>query len=130
MNGREEDPVAAVRRLTDGLVADLVIESSGALEAPQQCIGMVKRGGRILFVAFYKGPVTFDLSAAVREDVTLYTSRGEGACSVKRALALMKQGTLRGRDLVTHHFPLEQIAEGFRVVRDREGDPMKVVFVP
>ena len=90
----------------------------------------MKRGGRLLFLAFYKGPVTFDLSKAVSEDVTLYTSRGEGARAVKRALALMKQGTLRGRDLVTHHFPLEQIAEGFRVVRDREGDPMKVVFVP
>ena len=130
VNAREEDAVAQVRRLTDGLGSDLVIESSGAMETPQQCVEMVKRGGRILFLAYYKAPVTFDLSRAVREDVTLYTSRGEGARSVKRALALMKQGTMRGHELVTHHFPLEQIAEGFRVVREREGDPMKVVFVP
>jgi L-iditol 2-dehydrogenase len=130
VNARSEDPVAAVKRLTGGQGADLVIESSGAANTPQQCVEMVKRGGRILFLAYYKGPVTFDLSLAVSEDVTLYTSRGEGARSVKRALALMKQGSLRGRDLVTHHFPLEQIAEGFRVVRERVGDPMKVVFVP
>jgi L-iditol 2-dehydrogenase len=130
VNAREEDPVAAVRRLTAGLGADLVIESSGASETPQQCVEMVKRGGRILFLAYYKGPVTFDLSRAVREDVTLFTSRGEGARAVRRSLALMRQGTVRGHELVTHHLPLEQIAEGFRMLREREGDPMKVVFVP
>lgn len=130
VNAREADPVAAVRQLTGGLGADLVIESAGAMEAPQQCVEMVKRGGRILFLAFYKGPVTLDLSRAVREDVTLFTSRGEGARAVGRALALMKRGAIRGHALVTHRFPLEQIAEGFRVLREREGDPLKVVFIP
>jgi L-iditol 2-dehydrogenase len=130
INVNEQDAVAEVKRLTEGLGVDLVIESSGAMSAPQQCVELVKRGGRVLFLAFYKEPVTFDLSRAIREDVTLFTSRGEGARSVKRALALMKQGTLRGRDLVTHYFPLEQIAEGFRVLSEREGDPMKIVFVP
>jgi len=83
-----------------------------------------------MFLAFYPQPVTFDLSSAIRDDVTLFTSRGEGGGAVKRALSLAAQGKLRGRDLVTHRFPLEQIQEGFRVLRAREGDPIKVVFVP
>ena len=91
---------------------------------------MVRRAGRLLFLAFYKERVTFDLSSAIQNDVTLYTSRGEGGGNVKRALSLAAQGKIRGRDLVTHHFPLEQINEGFRVIREREGDPIKVVFVP
>jgi L-iditol 2-dehydrogenase len=124
------EPVAAIRRITDGLGADVVIEASGALGAPQQAVEMVKRGGKILFLAFYPSPVTFDLSSAIRDDVTLYTTRGEGASAVRRALSLAAQGRIRGRDLVTHHFPLEAIQEGFRVVREREGDPIKVVFVP
>jgi L-iditol 2-dehydrogenase len=130
VNVQTQDATAEVRRLTDGLGVDLVIESSGAMSAPQQCVELVKRGGRILFLAFYKDPVTFDLSRAIREDVTLFTSRGEGSRAVKRALALMKQGSLRGHELVTHHFPLEEIGEGFRKLAAREGDPMKVVFVP
>ncbi len=36
VSSRDEDPVAAVRRLTGGLGADLVIEASGALDTPQQ----------------------------------------------------------------------------------------------
>lgn len=130
VDAREEDPVAAVRRLVGRHGADFVIESSGALSAPQQCVEMVRRGGRLLFLAFYPGSVTFDLSLAVQNDVTLYTSRGEGGGNVKRALSLAAQGRIQGRDLVTHHFPLSEINEGFRVVRERDGDPIKVVFVP
>ena len=107
-----------------------MIEASGAMPAPQQAVEMVKRGGKILFLGFYPGPVTLDLSSAIRDDVTLYTTRGEGANAVKRALSLAAQGKIRGRELVTHPFPLEAIQEGFRVVRERDGDPIKVVFVP
>jgi L-iditol 2-dehydrogenase len=130
VNAREEDPVAAVHRLVGCAGADLVIEASGALEAPQQTVKMVKRGGKVLFLAFYKEAVTFDLSSAIRDDVTLFTTRGEGAGAVKRALSLAAQGKIRGRDLVTHRLPLEHIQEGFRIVRERDGDPIKVVFIP
>ncbi len=130
VSSRDEDPVAAVRRLTDGLGADLVIEASGALDTPQQCVEMVKLGGKILFLAFYKEPVTFDLSRAIRSDVTLYTTRGEGGGNVGRALSLAAQGKIRGAELVTHRFQLDDIMEGFRVVRERDGDPIKAVFIP
>lgn len=130
VNSREEDPVAAVRRLTGGLGADLVMEASGAPDTPQQCVEMVKLGGKISFLAFYADKVTFDLSRAIRSDVTLYTTRGEGGANVGRALSLAAQGKLTGKELVTHHFKLDDIMEGFRVVREREGDPIKAVFVP
>jgi L-iditol 2-dehydrogenase len=130
VDAHQQDPVDAVRHATDGLGADLVIEASGSASAPQQCVEMVKRGGRILFLAFYSTPVTFDLSSAIRNDVTLFTTRGEGGGVVKRALSLTAQGKIRGRDLVTHHVPLDDIQEGFRILREREGDPIKLVFVP
>ena len=31
---------------------------------------------------------------------------------------------------MTHRFPLDDIMEAFRVVRERDGDPVKVVIVP
>jgi L-iditol 2-dehydrogenase len=127
VNAREADVVATVHELT-GRGADLVIETSGSTSTPQQCVDVVRRGGKILFVAFYPGPVTFDLSAVVRNDVTMYTTRGEGGNNVKRAVALAEMGRLRGEELVTHQFPLEEIQEALRVMREREGDPLKVVI--
>ena len=130
INAREADPVREVLGLTGGAGADMTIECSGALGAPQQCAEITKRGGKIVVVAFYPGQVTFDLGAVVRKDISIHTSRGEGGNNVKRAVALAAQGKLRGAELVTHRFPLEDITTAFRVVRDRDGDPVKVVIVP
>lgn len=129
INVTDADPVATVLELTGG-GADLVIETSGASVAPQQCVEVVKRGGKIIFVAFYPGPVTFDLSAVVRSDVTMYTTRGEGANNVQRAVALAEIGKMTGEPLITHRFPLEEIGEALRVITERDGDPIKVVLEP
>jgi L-iditol 2-dehydrogenase len=130
INVREQDAVTAIKALTNGQGVDLAIECSGAANAPQQCVEATKRGGKILFVAFYTEPVTLDLNAVVRNDVNMYTSRGEGGNNVKRALALAATGKLQGKALVTHRFPLADISAGLQVLRDRIGDPLKVVFVP
>jgi L-iditol 2-dehydrogenase len=130
INARHADPVRAVLDLTAGAGADMAIECSGGLETPQQCAEITKRGGKIVVLAFYPDRVTFDLGGIVRKDISIHTSRGEGGNNVKRAVALAAQGKLRGAEMVTHHFPLEDITTAFRVVRDRDGDPVKVVIVP
>jgi L-iditol 2-dehydrogenase len=130
INARELDPVQAVLDLTAGVGADLTMECSGGLETPQQCAEVTKRGGKIVIVAFYPDKVTFDLSAVVRKDISIHTSRGEGGNNVKRAVALAAQGKLRGAEMVTHRFPLADIATAFRVVRERDGEPVKVVIQP
>lgn len=130
VNALEEDPVPAVQRLTDGRGVDLAIEASGDVVTPQQCSEVTKRGGRVLFLAFYPGPVSLDLSAVVRNDITLHTSRGEGGRNLQRAVALAAAGGWNGKDLITHRFPLRDITEALRTLRERDGDPFKVVVEP
>ena len=130
VNARVTDPARAIMELTGGNGVDLAIECAGNVEIPQQCVQVTKRGGKILFLAFYPGPVTFDLGAVVRSDITMYTTRGEGGNNVKRAISLAAQGRLQGSALVTHEFPLENIAEAFRVLQEKTGDPIKIVIVP
>jgi L-iditol 2-dehydrogenase len=127
---RETDAATAILDLTGGEGADMVIECSGSIRIPELFPVVTKRGGKIVVVAFYPEPVTFDLGAVVRKDITICTSRGEGGNNVKRAVALAAAGRLRGAEMVTHRFPLDDIAEAFRVVRERDGDPVKVVVVP
>ena len=129
VHASETDAVRAVLDRTGGLGVDLAIEASGAVEVPDQAAAVTKRGGKILFLAFYPEPVRLDLSAVVRKDITMFTSRGEGRDNVRRAVALARDGRLRGAELVTHRFPLADVAEAMRVLRTREGDPVKVVVV-
>jgi L-iditol 2-dehydrogenase len=130
VNVRERDPVDAIMEITEGRGVDLAVECSGAVVAPGQCTQALKRGGKLVIVAFYPGPVELDMSHVVRSDITIYTTRGEGGNNVKRAVSLAERGRLSGSELVTHRFDLDDIAEAFRTVRERIDDPLKVVLVP
>lgn len=130
VSSKEEDPVAAVIEATRGKGADLVIDCAGADDTFDQAIKMAKPGGKVLLVAFYHGPVTADVSHAVRRNVTIYTERGEGGTSVGRALALLAAGRIQAQPLVTHTFPLGEVRRAFEVLEKRIGDPIKVVLHP
>ena len=130
VNAREEDPVAAVREATDGKGADTVIDCAGGDETFDQAIKMTKPAGRIILVAFYHGPVTADLSDAVRRNLTIHTERGEGGTTVGQALRLLAAGRIRAMPLVSHTYPLSRVHEGFDVLEKRTGDAMKIIFHP
>jgi len=130
VNSKEQEPVAAVLDATEGKGADLVIDCAGADETFDQSLKMAKSGGKVLIVAFYHGPVTADVAHAVRRNLTIYTERGEGGTSVGRALALLAAGRIEAKPLITHAFPLTEVAKAFEVFEKRIGDPIKVVLHP
>ncbi len=130
VNSREADPVGAVMDFTAGKGADLVVDCAGADDTFDQAIKMTKPGGKVLLVAFYHGPVTADLSHAVRRNITIYTERGEGGTSVGRCLALLAAGRITAKPLITHQFPLSRVHDAFSVLEERAGDPIKVVLNP
>jgi threonine dehydrogenase-like Zn-dependent dehydrogenase len=122
--------VAAVREAKGGRGADVTLDCAGGDDTFDQAIKMTKPGGRVILVAFYHGPITADVSDAVRRNLTIYTERGEGGTSVGRALALLAAGRLRAKPLVSQTFPLSEVQRGFEVVEKRIGDPIKVIFHP
>jgi L-iditol 2-dehydrogenase len=130
INVKEENGTEKILELTGGLGADLVLEASGGLNALQQAIEMVRKGGKISIAAFYKEPITADISSAVRNGVNIYTIRGEGRMSVHRAMSLMDQEKIVGSPLITHTFELEDINEALATFVERRGGAMKVVVHP
>lgn len=123
-----DDPIDQVRDATGGRGVDIVLECSGAGAAVDQALGMVRRGGDVVLVGFFSKPVTADLNSAVMNGVTIHTVRGEGAGSVARAVSLAGQGRIRTSELVTHHFPLEQISDAFDAYANRTDGAIKVMI--
>ena len=130
VNSKERDPVATVLEATRGKGADLAIDCAGADDTFDQCLKMAKPGGKVLIVAYYRGPVTADVSHAVRRNLTIYTERGEGGTNVGRALALLATGRIQAKPLITHTFPLAEVHTAFEVFEQRIGDPIKVILHP
>lgn len=130
VNVREHDPVETVKRLTGGLGVDLVMECSGAPGAINDGLHATKRGGRICLAAFSREPVPFDAAYMVRNNIYLYGIRGEGKGAVKRGLALMAQGKIRGAPFITHRFTLDELPRALETFEKRVGDAIKVVVTP
>jgi L-iditol 2-dehydrogenase len=127
INVRSEDPVAAVRRLTDGRGVHYVLECSGAPNALNEAAQMVNRGGRICLAAFPHEPVPVDVAHLVRKNIYVYGVRGEGQSATHRAAALMKQKRFDATLIHTHTFPLEELPTALRYARERIEDAIKVV---
>ena len=130
VNTKKENAVERVLELTNGKGVDLVLEAAGGNDSLQQAIEMTRKGGRISIIAFYKEPITADISMAVRSRINLYTTRGEGRLNVHRALSLMAQGKLDGKSLITHTFPLEDIKVAIDTFVERRDGAIKVVVHP
>jgi L-iditol 2-dehydrogenase len=127
INIRDEDAVAAVRRLTGGKGVHFVLECSGAPGALDEAGQMVNRGGRICLAAFPHEKVPVDLAHLVRNNIYVYGIRGEGQSATHRAMALMKQKRFPARLIHTHTFALDDLPTALRYARDRVDDAIKVV---
>lgn len=127
VNVRNEDPVDAVQRITEGKGAHYVLECSGAKNALNEAARMVNRGGRICLAAFPDEAVEVDVAYLVRNNIFMYGIRGEGRSAVHRAAAFMKQKRFDASLIHTHTFSLDELPEALRYARDRVEDAIKVV---
>ncbi len=130
VNVRESDPIAFVKKLTGGKGADVVVETSGADEGPDLALHLCRRMGKVLLIGFPHHPAPADFHYMGVNNINLYSVRGESRANCARAISLMRQGKIKARPLITHHFPLLQIREGFRVFNTREGGAIKVLIKP
>ncbi len=130
VRARGAEAVEQVRALTGGVGVDLAVDCAGGQGTLEDAIRMTKLGGKVLLLAFYKEPVTADISTAIRSDITIYTTRGEGHSACRRGLSMMKQGRLPVAKMITHEFKLEEIMEAFATFRERKGNAIKVLVKP
>lgn len=136
VNSAKVNAVEAVRDLTDGEGADVVIEAVGGT-APTfgPDISMAARGGTVLVIGMYNNPQNFDIREAQAKEINVQLcnsySLWDGVPEFKIALDLMAAGRLRAKELITHTFPLDQIKEGFEAAANKaKSGAIKVVILP
>lgn len=125
-----EDPVKVVMGDTGGKGVDLVIECSGAPEAIQQALGMVKRGGRLVLEGITGGQkVSFPTDRIVLDEIAVLGARGSPNC-YPRAIQLVADGKVNAHRLLTHEFPLDRFHEAMDLFRERREGALRVAIKP
>lgn len=103
----------AVGRWTLGALADVVIEAAGTPGTLRQALEMVRFGGTVVQVALFEQEITFDPTIITQKQIRLQGSAGFGLAPYEDAAELVRTGSVRLQPIVTHRFPLDQIAEAF-----------------
>jgi len=119
VNIKKEDPVQAVKKLTEGRGADYVVEAVGTPQTYEQAFEMVRPGGT---VAAFGITGVDDIVRVKSFDLVLGEKNVAGSCAGvgndwNDALALLQYGRIRPQPLFSMLVPLEEIQAALEQLR-------------
>jgi L-iditol 2-dehydrogenase len=109
INGAEQDVPKTVAGLTGGAGVDLVIETSGTEAAAAQGIGVLRKGGTLVFVGYSKtGMMNLPMGLALDKELTMKTIfRYRHIYPL--AIDAVARGVVNIKDIVTNVFDFKDI---------------------
>jgi alcohol dehydrogenase len=124
----ERVALGAIRALTGGLGADVVMEAVGTPETFELCTTLVRPGGTVANIGVHGKPATLHLEDLWIRNLTITTGLVD-TCSTPRLLDMLAAGQIDVTPLVTHRFPLEEIEQAYDVfARPAQTGALKVLL--
>jgi L-iditol 2-dehydrogenase len=131
-NAERDDPVEAVGELTDGRLADLVIEAVGKEETINLCPDLVHEFGELVL---FGGPnsriMAFEFEKFLRKQLkttsAAHTQREAGLASFRLAMEFIGSGRMDVAPLISHHFQFADIQRAFDLAESRENGAVKIL---
>jgi alcohol dehydrogenase len=124
-----EDAAAAVAAASAGMGADVVIEAAGALPALDASLQLVRPQGTVSVIgAHFEPDYPLNNLLMFEKEITLRFTIGDPTRDRERLLATIEAGAMKPSEVITHHMPLAEAADAYRLFDAREAT--KVVLQP
>jgi L-iditol 2-dehydrogenase len=121
------EQIAAVN---DGRKPDIVLVTPSKINAMLQGLDLVGPGGTVLLFAPPPPGETLPVAAnqLFFQEISLCSTYSAGPYDTRLALELLQNGRIKAETVITHHFPLQDAAQAFRLVAE-PGDALKALIV-
>ncbi|HET9275043.1 MAG TPA: zinc-binding dehydrogenase, partial [Gemmatimonadales bacterium] len=128
LNPARDDVPTRIREITGGDGVDLVCEMSGHPAGHGQAFAAARVGGRVNLLGTPSRPTEVDFARdVIFKGLTLYGVTGRKMYDTWHQMSrFLKNGQLDPRAVITHRFPLEEIARAIEVIK--EGKAGKVIL--
>ncbi len=125
---RPERAAEVVRRETDGLGVDVVLEMSGVPSAIHQAFELVRVGGRVQMLGIPATALEVNFATEVIfRGITIYGVVGRRMYDTWHQMTrFLRSGMFDPAPVITHRFPLEGADEAIRAIKS--GEAGKVIF--
>ena len=129
LNPLKEDTVEAVRAMTGGRGADVVIEAAGGEDTFRLAWDAARPNGTVCVVAMYEEAQQLPLPDMYGKNLTFKTG-GVDANACDEILRLIAEGRLDTTCLITHRFTLDQVMEAYDIFENKKEHVMKIAVKP
>jgi threonine 3-dehydrogenase len=128
LNSKEIDVVAEVDRITKGFGMDIVVELTGNKAVLNDATRTLRRGGDIVLVGLFSGPVELDLvNNVIYKEANVYGVTGRIMWDTWwTAQSILLSGKLDVSPVITHYFDLGDFDQAFQLAESAKTG--KIVF--
>jgi threonine dehydrogenase-like Zn-dependent dehydrogenase len=133
IDARDADPVAAIKKLTEGRGVDVAIEALGQQTTFENALRATRPGGTLSSLGVYAGKLVAPYEAfyAGLGDQKIVTTLCPGGKErMRRLMTMVDTGRVDLTPLVTHHFTLDDITEAFDLFSHQREGVFKVALHP
>ena len=131
VNIKNEDPIEAIRKLTDGYGVDVAIEAVGSPKAITQAMRATRRGGRLLIFGVSPQEAIWEVKPFELYDKELtVTTSYRSPFTFQRAVKIAVSGMVKLKPLISHVFKLEEIHRAFEIAEKKLEGAVKVLVKP
>ncbi|MCM1045671.1 MAG: galactitol-1-phosphate 5-dehydrogenase [Candidatus Gastranaerophilales bacterium] len=132
---RQQDPDKWIQEQTGGAGADVFFECVGKNETFAQAVDNAAPGGTVMLVGNPASDMSLERSIywkILRNQLTLLGTwnssfTGDLEDDWHYVLQKLAQRKIAPKSLITHRFPLEGLEQGFRIMRDKTEDYVKIM---
>src|SRR4030095_4241339 len=150
INAQDDDPIKAIREVTDGRGADVCVDAVGmeadrniadklgniwraeigSTKVLENCISAVRRGGFVSVAGVCGIPYKFPLGQVFDKGIKLAFGQAPVQKYIDELLTLIEQRKIKLNDIITHRLPLEKAPEAYEIFSEKKDGCVKVVLQP
>lgn len=128
INGGEKDAVEEVKKLTDGVGADITIEVTGVNLALGQAFDTLRKGGKLLLVGTHSKNYDLWSLAVMYREISIIGTFAHIPTEAERFINLVESGRIKLEPLISHEFGLDEVNIAFELFMARKTN--KVILYP
>jgi alcohol dehydrogenase len=118
-----------VKEVTGGWGADYVVEAVGKQETLNNAIAVSAPGGAVSVVGVFQQPASVNAPRMLAKNTTLTIGMGDLG-RIQELIDLIAAGKLDLTPLITHRFPLADVAGAYEIFEKRADGAIKILLTP
>lgn len=126
INSSKENPAEKIAEITNGMMAQLVMECTGANVCIRNTLDLVSNAGRITFTGWPKSETSLPTDVITKKEIDIRGAR-TSAGEFEEAIDLIVSGRVDVKKILTKVISVEEAADTIIDIEKNPGNYMKVV---